>query len=76
MTVKQRAILQTLGIIAAIVGSSLLMNLILAELTREQIGYALGGLSIALLIYSMYGVVLSRLEYTEHLNKMVDKSAK
>ena len=76
MTVKQRAVLQTLGIIAAIVGSSLIMNLILAELTREQIGYVFGGLSIALLIYSMYGVVLSRLEYTEHLNKMVDKSAK
>ena len=76
MTIKQRAILQTLGIIAAIVGGSLIMNLILAELTREQIGYVFGGLSIALLIYSMYGVVLSRLEYTEHLNKMVDKSAK
>ena len=76
MTIKQRAILQTLGIIAAIVGGSLIMNLILAELTREQIGYVFGGLSIALLIYSMYGVVLSRLEYQEHLNKMVDKSAK
>jgi len=76
MTIRQRAILQTLGITAAIVGSSLIMNLILAELTREQIGYAFGGLSIALLLYSMYGLVLSRLEYQEHLNKMVDKTAK
>ena len=76
MTIKQRAVLQTLGIIAAIVGGSLILNLILAELTREQIGYAFGGVSIAMLIYSMYGVVLSRLEYTEHLNKIVDKSAK
>jgi len=74
MTIRQRAILQTLGITAAIVGGSLILNLILAELTREQIGYAFGGLSIALLIYSMYGVVLSRLEYQEHLNKMVDKT--
>ena len=76
MTIRQRAILQTLGIIAAIVGGSLLVNLILADLTREQIGYAFGGLSIAILIYSMYGVVLSRLEYQEHLNNVVDKSAK
>jgi len=76
MTIRQRAILQTLGITAAIVGSSLILNLILAELTREQIGYAFGGLSIALLLYSMYGLVLSRLEYQEHLNKMVDKTAK
>jgi hypothetical protein len=58
------------------VGGSLILNLILAELTREQIGYAFGGLSIALLLYSMYGLVLSRLEYQEHLNKMVDKTGK
>ena len=76
MTIKQRAVLQTLGITAAIVGGSLILNLILAELTREQIGYAFGGLSIALLLYSMYGLVLSRLEYQEHLNKMVDKTGK
>jgi hypothetical protein len=76
MTTKQRAILQTLGITAAIVAGSLILNAILAELTREQIGYAFGGLSIAMLVYSMYGVVLSRLEYQDHLNKMVDKSAK
>ena len=73
MTVKQRAILQTAGIIAAIVVGSVGTTLILEQLTREQIVFALGGGSIALLIYSMYGVILSRLEYQETLKKLVDK---
>jgi hypothetical protein len=73
MTVKQRAILQTAGIIASIVIGSVGMTLILEQLTREQIVFALGAGSIALLVYSMYGVILSRLEYQETLKKMVDK---
>lgn len=76
MTVKQRALLQTAGIIAIIVGGSLGINLILQNLTAEQITNGFAILSIALLIYSMYGVVLSRLEYEDTLKKMVDKTAK
>jgi uncharacterized membrane protein YfcA len=73
MTVKQKALLQTAGILAIIVGGSLGINLILQNLTAEQIINGFAILSIALLIYSMYGVVLSRLEYEETLNKLVDK---
>jgi hypothetical protein len=73
MTVKQRAILQTAGIIAAIVVGSVGTTLILEQLTREQIVLGLGVGSIALLIYSIYGVILSRLEYQETLKKLVDK---
>jgi Na+-transporting methylmalonyl-CoA/oxaloacetate decarboxylase beta subunit len=76
MTLKQRAIIQTAAIIAVIVTTSVGMTLILEQLTREQILFALSAGSIALLIYSMYGVVLSRLEYNETVNKLVDKSAK
>lgn len=73
MTLKQRAVLQTLGIATAILAGSVSITLVLQMLTVEQIvnGFAL--LSIALLIYSMYGVVLSRLEYAETLKKLVDK---
>ena len=74
MTVKQRAILQTAGIVAGILVSSIGITLILEQLTRDQLMFTLGAGSIALLIYSMYGVVLSRLEYQETLKKMVDKS--
>ena len=76
MTLKQRALIQTAGILAAIVAGSVGITLVLKMLTPDQIinGFAL--LSIALLIYSMYGVVLSRLEYNETVKKLVDMSAK
>jgi uncharacterized membrane protein YfcA len=67
MTLKQRAILHTAGILAAIVGGSVGITLILQNLNAEQITNGFAILSIALLIYSMYGVVLSRLEYDEKL---------
>ena len=75
MTVKQRAILQTAGIVAGILVSSIGVTLILEQLTRDQILFTLGAGSIALLIYSMYGVVLSRLQYEDTLKKMVDKTS-
>ena len=76
MTVKQRAIIQTAGIVAAILVSSIGVTLILEQLTREQILFTLGAGSIALLVYSMYGVVLSRLEYEETAKKLVDIQSK
>ena len=74
MTVKQRAILQTAGIVASILVSSIGITLILEQLTRDQILLTLGAGSLALLVYSMYGVVLSRLEYEETAKKLVDKT--
>ena len=76
MTVKQRAIVQTAGIVAAILVSSIGVTLILEQLTRDQIMFTLGAGSLALLVYSMYGVVLSRLEYEETAKKLVDKNTK
>ena len=73
MTVKQRAIVQTLGLLALIIASSVGVTMILQHLTTDQVLLGLGSASIALLVYSMYGVILSRLEYQETLKKMVDK---
>ena len=70
MTVKQKALLQTAGIIAIIIGSSVGISLILQMLTPDQIINGFAVLSIAALAYSMYGVVLSRLEYEETLKKL------
>ena len=70
MTLKQRAALQTAGILAVIVGASLGITAILNYLTAGQIINGLACASIALLIYSMYGVVLSRLEYDEKLKEI------
>jgi hypothetical protein len=76
MTLKQRAILQTAGILAVIVGGSVSISLVLQMLTPDQIITGFAVLSIALLIYSMYGVVLSRLEYAETVKRLVDKDTK
>ena len=76
MTLKQRAILQTAGILAVIIGSSVSISLVLQMLTPDQIITGFAVLSIALLIYSMYGVVLSRLEYAETVKRLVDKDTK
>ena len=74
MTLKQRAALQTAAIIGAAIAGALTLSLIIENLTREQIinGLAIG--SIALLVYSMYGVVLSRLEYNEKLKEITENN--
>ena len=76
MTLKQRALIQTAGILSAIIAGSLTISLVLSLLTREQIVNGLAIASILFLIYSMYGVVLSRLEYDEKVTELVDKTAK
>ena len=58
------------------IAGSLTISLVLALLTREQIVNGLAIASILFLIYSMYGLVLSRLEYDESVNKLVDKQSK
>jgi hypothetical protein len=73
MTVKQRALLQTLGIIGFILVVSVTTSLILNQFTAQEIILGMSIASILFLIYSMYGVILSRLEYQETLKKMVDK---
>ncbi len=70
MTLKQRAVVQTAGILAVIVGVSVGATALLNYLTAGQIINGLAAASIALLIYSMYGVVLSRLEYDEKLKEI------
>ena len=77
MTLKQRAIIQTAGIIAVILAGSVSISLVLNMLTPEQVLNGFAILSIALLVYSMYGVVLSRLEYDETVKRLlVDKNTK
>ena len=70
MTIRQKAVVQTLAIVAAILTGSIGITLILEQLTRDQILFALSAGSIGLLIYSMYGVVLSRLEYQDKLKEI------
>lgn len=73
MTLKQRALVQTAAILAAMIAGSLTISVVLALLTREQIVNGLAIASILFLVYAVYDVVLSRLEHNELVNKLVDK---
>ncbi len=76
MTLKQRAILQTAGILAVILASSTIVAYGLQTLSTEQIINGFAVLSIAALVYAVYGVVLSRLEYNETVKRLVDINTK
>lgn len=74
MTLKQKAVLQTLGIFAAMLASSLLLNLILFYTPAQVLLYLLGIGLVGLMFYAVYGVVLSRLEYNSKLDEINSKT--
>ena len=72
--IKKQAIYQTLLIIAAIVICSLVFNVIVMYTPVEVLKAVLGIAVVAFLVYSIYGVVLSRLEYDEKLKEITEKN--
>jgi hypothetical protein len=73
MTIKQKALLQTFGIIAGIVFGSIAINLILyfvPSVILFNLFYAVLAVGIG---YCIYGLVLSRLEYSETLKNINPK---
>jgi putative flippase GtrA len=73
MNIKLKAALQTAGILAVICTLSVGLQLLLASLTTSEIAKILSVGSITFLIYAMYLVVLSRLEYTQKLEEINQK---
>ena len=73
MTIKQKAMIQTLAILAGIIAGSLLLNVILMYASIQAIQYVCGAILIGFLVYGVYGVVLSRLEYDEKLEQLSSK---
>jgi hypothetical protein len=73
MTIKQKAMIQTLAIIAGIIAGSLLLNVILMYASIQAIQYVCGAILIGFLVYGVYGVVLSRLEHDEKLEQLSSK---
>lgn len=74
MTLKQKAISQTIAIILGIVGGSLLLNVVLFYTPVVILQYAFGIALIGFLVYGIYGVVYSRLEYTDKLEQINSKT--
>ena len=73
MNIKLRAALQTAGILAVITSISIGVQLLLAGLTADEISKILSVGSITLLVYCMYQLVLSRLEYTQKVDEITQK---
>ena len=73
MNIKIKAALQTAGILAVICTVSIGLQLLLAGLTASEIAKILAVGSITFLIYCMYQVVLSRLEYSQKVDEIAKK---
>ena len=73
MNIKIKAALQTAGILAVICTLSVGLQLLLTGLTADEISKILSVGSITLLVYCMYQLVLSRLEYTQKVEEIAQK---
>ena len=73
MNLKLKAALQTAGVLAVICTVSVGVQLLLTGLTADEISKILSVGSITLLVYCMYQLVLSRLEYTQKVEEIAQK---
>jgi len=73
MNIKLKAALQTAGALAVICTVAVGLQFLLAGLTADEISKILSVGSITLLIFCMYQVVLSRLEYSQTVDEIVKK---
>ena len=73
MNLKLKAALQTAGVLAVICTVSVGVQLLLTGLTADEISKILSIGSITLLVYCMYQLVLSRLEYTQKVDEIAKK---
>ena len=73
MNIKIKALLQTAGILAVICTVSVGIQLLFATLTAKELTNLLAIGSITFLIYCMYQVVLSRLEYEQKVEEISQK---
>ena len=73
MNLKVKAALQTAGVLAVICTVSVGVQLLLTGLTADEISKILSVGSISLLVYCMYQLVLSRLEYNQKVEEIAQK---
>jgi len=73
MNQKLRAGLQTSAIAAFCVAVALAFQYLSANMTPEQFVIGLAVMGITACFYTIYSVLLSRIEYQDHLRSMVDK---
>ena len=73
MTLKQKALLQTVGIITSITVGSVMLTYLISVISKDVLVYIAGFGLAGFLFYAIYGLVLSRLESNETLDKLSSK---
>lgn len=76
LSIKQKALLQTIGLLSLTVGVSLLVSFILTYVSTPVILNIMGVALIAWFVYMFYLIALSRLEHQEtwkKANELFDK---
>lgn len=72
MNLKAKAAAITAGLIAGTFATAGLVHVVVNYLTTEQITNLIGSVCGAVLVYGIYQVILSRLEYQATLQKIRD----
>jgi hypothetical protein len=73
MNIKIKAGFLAAGLIATVIGSSLLTSYILDSMTAEQIKYLITAGVVGIFVYLSYSIALSHLEYKENIKKISDR---
>jgi putative flippase GtrA len=73
MNLKLKAALQTAGVLAVTSTMVVGVQLLLTSLTPKEITNLLAIGSITFLVYCMYQVILSRLEYEQKVDEITQK---
>jgi len=73
MNLKLKAALQTVGILVVTSTIAVGVQLLFTTLTAKELTNLLAIGSITFLVYCMYQVVLSRLEYEQKVDELVKK---
>ena len=73
LSLKQKAMLITVGIIAGVITGSLAIAFIVANVSAQTIGYVTGAGFCAWFIYIFYAITLNRLEYEAKIEEITRK---
>ena len=73
MSIKMKAFIQTVVIFLSVVAGSVLISYGIKAMDQETAAYLGGAVIFGFLFYSMYGLVLSRIESQETLRKLSDR---
>lgn len=73
LSIKQKALLVTFGLLGSMILGSGLVVLILQNVSTQFIGNALGAGFLAWVVYLLYCITLNRLEYEESVKNLSKK---